>query len=222
MLAAVKHLLAQKRIVLASSSPRRQELIKSIGVDIELCPSNFEENLDYRDFKEFSQFVEATAAGKAEEVYQRLHAADPTADLLVIGADTMVTLGSDVYGKPKDATDAVRMLTNLSGKCNRTHTGIVIRHDKGIRQFTETTDVYFGDLSNAQIQDYVKSGEPLDKAGAYGIQGIGGSLISKINGDYYCVMGLPLHRLCKELCALLEDPNSPENGCPAEKKTRIE
>lgn len=219
MLATVKHLLAQKRIVLASSSPRRQELVKSIGLNIELCPSNFEENLDYRDFKEFAEFVEATAAGKAEEVYQRLHAADPTSDLLVIGADTMVTLGEEVYGKPKDAADAVRMLTNLSAKCNRTHTGIALRHSKGSRHFTETTDVYFGELTKAQIQDYVDSGEPLDKAGAYGIQGIGGSLIAKIEGDYYCVMGLPLHRLCKELCALLEDA---ENGCSTEKKARKE
>lgn len=219
MLATVKHLLAQKRIVLASSSPRRQELIKSIGLNIELCPSNFEENLDYRDFEEFAGFVEATADGKAEEVYQRLHTADPASDLLVIGADTMVTLGDDVYGKPKDAADAVRMLTNLSGKCNRTHTGIALRHSKGSRHFTETTDVYFGELSKEQIQDYVDSGEPLDKAGAYGIQGIGGSLIAKIEGDYYCVMGLPLHRLCKEICALLEET---ENGFCVEKKTRKE
>ncbi|XP_067625474.1 dTTP/UTP pyrophosphatase [Eurosta solidaginis] len=204
MLVSVLHLLAKKRLVLASSSPRRQELIKSMGLDIELCPSTFEENLDYHDFKEFSNFVEATAAGKAEEVYQRLHETDPTADLLVIGADTMVTLGDEVYGKPKNPTDAVRMLTNLSGKCNRTHTGIVIRHSKGSRAFTEFTDVYFGELTKEQIQHYVDSGEPLDKAGAYGIQGIGGSLIRKIDGDYYCVMGLPLHRLCKELCLLLE------------------
>ncbi|XP_054744647.1 dTTP/UTP pyrophosphatase [Anastrepha obliqua] len=220
MLASVKHLLEQKRIILASSSPRRQELIKSIGLSIELCPSSFEENLDYRDFKEFSQFVEATAAGKAEEVYQRLHAADPSDDLLVIGADTMVTLGKEVYGKPKDAADAVRMLTNLSGKCNRTHTGIALRHSKGVRHFTETTDVYFGELTQAQILDYVDSREPLDKAGAYGIQGIGGSLIERIDGDYYCVMGLPLHRLCKEICALLEESNGLDNGCTAEKKAR--
>ncbi|XP_011176676.2 dTTP/UTP pyrophosphatase [Zeugodacus cucurbitae] len=219
MLATVKHLLARKRIVLASSSPRRQQLIRSIGLDIELCPSNFEENLDYHDFKEFAEFVETTADGKAEEVYQRLHAADPTADLLVIGADTMVTMGEEVYGKPKDAADAVRMLTNLSGKCNRTHTGISLRHSKGRRHFTETTDVYFGVLTKEQIQDYVDSGEPLDKAGAYGIQGIGGSLIEKIEGDYYCVMGLPLHRLCKEICALLEDT---QNDCPPEKKAREE
>uniref|UniRef100_W8BPC0 Septum formation protein Maf n=2 Tax=Ceratitis capitata TaxID=7213 RepID=W8BPC0_CERCA len=150
-------------------------------------------------------------------VYDSLHASDPTADLLVIGADTMVTLDNEVYGKPKDAADAVRMLTNLSGNCNRTHTGIAICHSKGTRLFTETTDVYFGDLTKEQIQEYVDSGEPLDKAGAYGIQGIGGSLIARIEGDYYCVMGLPMHRLCKEICALLEES---EYDCTAEKNDK--
>ncbi|KAM7352174.1 dTTP/UTP pyrophosphatase [Cochliomyia hominivorax] len=199
MLAPIKHLLHTKRIVLASGSPRRQELVKALGLNAELIPSTFEENLYPGDFKDFSQFIEATALGKAEEVYNRLKNGDNPEEILVIAADTMVTMGSEIYGKPKDADDAVRMLTNLSGKSNRVFTGVVLKHSKGVRSFTETADVYFGNLTQQQILDYVDSKDPLDKAGAYGIQGPGGALISRIDGDYYCVMGLPLHRLCCEL-----------------------
>uniref|UniRef100_A0A1I8N6M9 Maf-like protein n=1 Tax=Musca domestica TaxID=7370 RepID=A0A1I8N6M9_MUSDO len=203
MLAPIKHLLAQKRIILASGSPRRQELVKSLGLNAELCPSTFEENLNPADFKDFSKFIEATALGKAEEVYNRLKNGDNQEELLVIAADTMVTMGSEIYGKPKDSDDAFRMLTNLAGNCNRVFTGVVLKHSKGVRCFTETADVYFGQLSREQIQAYVDSGEPFDKAGGYGVQGVGGAMISRIDGDYYCVMGLPLYRLCCELNKLL-------------------
>ncbi|EDW57924.2 dTTP/UTP pyrophosphatase isoform X2 [Drosophila virilis] len=208
MLAPIKHLLSNYRIVLASGSPRRQELVQMLGLNAELCPSTFEENLDVADFKEFSDYIEATALGKAEEVFQRLSGVDDSKKLLVIAADTMVTLGKEIYGKPKDAADAVRMLTNLSGACNRVFTGVVFKHALGVRKFTETADVYFGQLTEAQIQSYVDSGDPLDKAGAYGVQGPGGALIRRIDGDFYCVMGLPLNRLCCELNKLfLEDLN---------------
>ncbi|XP_061399038.1 dTTP/UTP pyrophosphatase-like [Musca vetustissima] len=206
MLAPIKHLLATKRIILASGSPRRQELVKSLGLNAELCPSTFEENLNPADFKDFSKFIEATALGKAEEVYNRLKTGDNQEELLVIAADTMVTMGSEIYGKPKDNADALKMITNLAGKCNTVFTGVVLKHSKGVRSFTETADVYFGELSREQIEAYVATGEPLDKAGGYGVQGLGGALISRIDGDFYCVMGLPLHRLCCELNKLfLED-----------------
>ncbi|KAH8273824.1 hypothetical protein KR044_001149 [Drosophila immigrans] len=206
MLAPIKHLLSNYRVVLASGSPRRQELVQMLGLNAELCPSTFEENLNVADFKEFSDYIEATALGKAEEVFSRLSCSGDDKQLLVIAADTMVTLGKEIYGKPKDAADAVRMLTNLSGACNRVFTGVVLKHANGVRQFTDTADVYFGELSATQIQSYVDSGDPLDKAGAYGVQGPGGALIPRIDGDFYCVMGLPLHRLCCELNKLfLED-----------------
>ncbi|XP_060667052.1 dTTP/UTP pyrophosphatase [Drosophila nasuta] len=206
MLAPIKHLLSNYRVVLASGSPRRQELVQMLGLNAELCPSTFEENLNLADFKEFSDYIEATALGKAEEVFSRLSSTGDGKQLLVIAADTMVTLGKEIYGKPKDPADAVRMLTNLSGACNRVFTGVVLKHANGVRQFTDTADVYFGDLSAAQIQSYVDSGDPLDKAGAYGVQGPGGALIPRIDGDFYCVMGLPLNRLCCELNKLfLED-----------------
>ncbi|XP_055904189.1 dTTP/UTP pyrophosphatase [Eupeodes corollae] len=205
MLAPIKHILATKRIILASGSPRRQELVKTIGLNAELCPSMFEENLNPEDYKEFSEFVELTAQGKAEEVYDRLKAETPEADLLVIAADTMVTMGKEIYGKPKDASDAFQMLSRLAGNCNTPHTGVVIKHAGGVVRFTESAKVYFGQLSQEQIQAYVDSGEPLDKAGAFGINGLGGAMIERIDGDYYTVMGLPLYRLTTELCKLYKE-----------------
>ncbi|XP_055847581.1 dTTP/UTP pyrophosphatase [Episyrphus balteatus] len=205
MLAPIKHILATKRIILASGSPRRQELVKTIGLNAELCPSTFEENLDPADYREFSDFVELTAKGKAEEVYDQLKAESPESDLLVIAADTMVTMGNEIYGKPKDANDAVQMLTRLAGNCNTPHTGVVIKHSKGIVRFTESAKVYFGQITQEQIQSYVDSGEPLDKAGAFGINGLGGAMIERIDGDYYTVMGLPLYRLTTELCKLYKE-----------------
>lgn len=206
MLAPIKHLLSNYRIVLASGSPRRKELVQTLGLNAELCPSTFEENLNPADFKDFTDFVEATALGKADEVFNRLNNAGDDKKLIVIAADTMVTMGEEIYGKPKDAADAVRMLTNLSGACNRTFTGVVLKHANGVRHFTDTVDVYFGQLTKEQIQSYVDSGDPLDKAGAYGIKGPGGAMIYRIDGDFYSVMGLPLHRLCCELNKLfLED-----------------
>ncbi|XP_020806879.1 uncharacterized protein LOC110183034 [Drosophila serrata] len=172
MLAPIKHLLSNYRIVLASGSPRRQELVKMLGLNAELCPSTFEENLNLDDFKEFSDYIEATAMGKAEEVFSRLSASGDNKNLVVIAADTMVTLGKEIYGKPKDAADAIRMLTNLSGTSNRVFSGVVLKHANGIRKFTDTADVYFGDLLPEQIQSYVDSKDPLDKAGAYGVQAL--------------------------------------------------
>ncbi|XP_034669141.1 dTTP/UTP pyrophosphatase [Drosophila subobscura] len=205
MLAPIKHLLSNYRVVLASGSPRRQEMVKILGLNAELCPSTFEENLNMADYKEFSEYIGATALGKAEEVFTRLSAQGDNKNLIVIAADTMVTLGEEVYGKPKNAEDAVRMLKNLSGACNRVFSGVVLKHAGGVRKFTDTADVYFSQLLPEQIQSYVDSGDPLDKAGAYGIQGPGGAMIERIDGDFYCVLGLPLNRFCRELNKLFQE-----------------
>lgn len=168
-------------------------------MDILLCPSTFEEDLDLEDFPNFSEFVEATAEGKATEVFKRLEAEGNAPDL-VISADTMVALGDKLMGKPKDAAEATQMLTELNGKWHTCYSGVVLKGaDKTVR-FTETTRVQWGHATKEQIQAYVDSGDPLDKAGAYGINTLGGAFIPKIEGDYYTVMGLPLHRLCTELC----------------------
>lgn len=119
---------------------------------------------------------------------------------MVLGADTIVCLDGKIYGKPKTPERAFEMLKELVGKCHTVHTGVVIKHNEKITKFTEATKVYFGQATDEQIQAYVDTKEPLDKAGGYGIQGHGGMLIEKIEGDYFTVMGLPLYRLCVEIC----------------------
>lgn len=149
------------------------------GLNAELCPSTFEENLNPDDYKEFSDYIEATALGKAEEVFDRLSAAGDNKNVVVIAADTMVTLGKEIYGKPKDPADAIRMLEkyfldcfivsklkhclfySLSGKSNRVFSGVILKHAKGVRKFTDTADVYFGELLPEQIKSYVDSKDPL-------------------------------------------------------------
>ncbi|XP_055714013.1 dTTP/UTP pyrophosphatase [Phlebotomus papatasi] len=199
MLAPVRQVLNQKRIVLASGSPRRQELMKNLGINVEICPSRFEEDFKPEDFPSFCAYVEETALHKVLEVSDRLH--DPVPDV-IIGADTVVTMDGVVYGKPKNKERAFQILTKLMNRKHRVYTGVVIKiADKFIR-FTETTDVYFGQATPEQIQAYVDTGEPLDKAGGYGIQGVGGTFIERLEGDYFTVVGLPLYRICRELYCL--------------------
>lgn len=226
MLSPLKHQLNALRIVLASGSPRRQELIQNIvscyknnrivivfvknvffvyflnkGLSAELCPSLFEENLDIKDFDSFSAFVEETALQKVLEVSERLSKDDKKPELIV-GGDTIVTLNGKMYGKPKTSEIAFQMLSELIGKQHVVYTGVVIKYNEKIVKFTESAKVYFGKATDEQIQAYVETGEPLDKAGGYGIQGLGGCMIEKIEGDYFTVMGLPLYRLSTEICKL--------------------
>ncbi|XP_063700065.1 dTTP/UTP pyrophosphatase [Culicoides brevitarsis] len=203
MLQPILHQLKTKNVILASGSPRRQELIKNLGVDVQLCPSLFEENLDPKNFPDFGAFVEETAYQKVLEVHERL-SRDAKKPDIVIGADTMVTLGDKLYGKPKNGPMAFQMLSELIGKKHTVYTGVAIKYGEKVSRFTEKTDVFFGDATSAQIQAYVDTGEPLDKAGGYGIQGVGGCLIERIEGDYFTVVGLPLYRLCTELIKLFD------------------
>ncbi|KAJ6648848.1 putative bifunctional dTTP/UTP pyrophosphatase/methyltransferase protein [Pseudolycoriella hygida] len=203
MLSPIKSFLSCKRIFLASGSPRRQELIKNIGVNVELCPSLFEENLDFKNFPSFSEFVEATALGKVEEVFERLSRSNKAPDI-VIGADTVVTLNGKIYGKPKTREEAFETLSELVGKSHIVYTGVVIKYGSKISKFTETATVQFGRANAEQIQAYVDTGEPMDKAGSYGIQGVGGTLVERIDGDFFTVMGLPLYRLSVALLELFD------------------
>lgn len=170
-------------------------------------PSEFEENLDTKDYANFSAFVEATALGKAMEVADRLKG-DKCPPALIISADTIVTLEGKVFGKPKKPDVAFEMLSELIGKSHIVYTGVVLKYKEEVVKFTESTKVTFGNANKDQIQSYVDTGEPLDKAGGYGIQGIGGCLIEKIEGDYFTVVGLPLYRLSTEICKLLKYDNS--------------
>ena len=166
-------------------------------------PSTFEENLNPKDFETFPEFVEATALGKCLEVSERLKNDEKKADLIIAG-DTIVTLDGKIYGKPKKNEVAFEMLGELIGKSHIVYTGVVLKYNDQIVKFTESAKVSFGKANNEQIQSYVDTGEPLDKAGGYGIQGIGGCLIERIEGDYFTVVGLPLYRLSAEICKLLK------------------
>ncbi|KAL1401317.1 hypothetical protein pipiens_006702 [Culex pipiens pipiens] len=208
MLKPILHQLATKRVVLASGSPRRQELIQNIGLTkVELCPSTFEENLPKSEYS-FGEYVAETAYHKVLEVYQRLSGEAATGNVpgpdVVIGADTMVTMDGKMYGKPKTPEVAFQMLSELMGRQHIVYTGVVLKyHDREVK-FTEACKVRFGRASPEQIQAYVDTGEPLDKAGGYGIQGIGGTFVEAIEGDYFTVVGLPLYRISTELCKMFD------------------
>ena len=184
--------VAPTSIILASQSPRRQALLRQIGLDHRVVPARGEERLD--PSLPSHVLVQHLSREKAREV-----AAVCEPDALVIAADTVVALDGVLLGKPKNAADAGRMLRLLSGKSHRVYTGIcLLRGDRCITD-TVTASVSFRALSDAEIDAYIQTGEPMDKAGAYGIQGKGALLVSGISGDYYAVMGLPLCRLAELL-----------------------
>ena len=171
-------------IVLASASPRRQELLKNAGIEFVVHPANIEE---VRRAEETPQeFAERMAREKASAV-QRLRA-----DGFVLAADTVVVVAGHVLGKPSDRKDAVRMLRLLSGRKHYVITAVCLRGENFEDIRSETTVVDFSPMTEAEIRDYVASGEPMDKAGAYGIQGIAARWIVGIEGDYSNVVGLPV------------------------------
>lgn len=204
MLQPVMHILQNKKIILASSSPRRKELIENIGLKVTLCPSLFEENLDASNYNDFSEFVEETALQKVLEVETRLRSQDQAPDVL-IGADTMVSYGEKMFGKPTSETEAYAILSQLSGNKHTVYTGVVVKSLDKLVKFTEKTDVYFGPMDEDQIRGYISTGEPMDKAGGYGIQGVGGTFVKRVDGDYFTVVGLPLYRLCSVLYSMFKD-----------------
>ena len=179
------------RIILASRSPRRQELIANIISDFSVVVSDAEEVLPEGIFPEDAPAYLALL--KAQAV-----AADYPDDV-VIGADTVVILDGEVLGKPRDRDDAVRMLHSLSGKTHTVVTGCAIVKDGQITSFSDITRVEFYPLDDREIMEYIATGEPFDKAGAYGIQGRGCVLVKRIEGDFFNVMGLPVARLKREL-----------------------
>ena len=198
MFEQVVQALAAGRVVLASGSPRRYEIMKQLGINVEVVLSMYDENLDTLGYKNFGDYVQDLAKYKVQEVYDRLNT-DVTPPSLIIGADTLVTMGDVIYGKPKNNLHAFEMLSSLANREHIVYTGVCLKTPEKEVNFYESTKVKFGDISEKQIWAYIKSGEPLDKAGGYGIQGLGGCLIEKIDGDFYTVMGLPLYSLTKQL-----------------------
>lgn len=176
--------------ILASASPRRQTLLARLGVRFEVDPSNVDETVDEH------AAPEATATRLALE--KAWDVAERHPEALVLGADTIVVIDGKVLGKPASATDAIAMLTCLSGRTHRVYTGIALIHPASGRALAEceTTEVTFAHMSDREKLEYVATGSPLDKAGAYGIQDDEGAwFVSGIVGDFYNVVGLPLHRL---------------------------
>ena len=173
-------------LVLASASPRRRELLTQAGFSFSVHPAHIPE--DPYPNEDPITYVTRLAREKAEAVYREL--ADPQA--LILGADTTVTLDNTILGKPADPADAVRMLRLLSGRSHRVITGVAIVSADSVEVAAEVTAVRFLTLSDEEIAAYVASGEPMDKAGAYAIQGLAARWIPRIEGCYFNVVGLPL------------------------------
>lgn len=184
------------KFVLASQSPRRKKLLRQMGLVFEVMPADVDEDSPERDP---AALVESLSLQKASAV------AHIRKQALVIGADTIVVHNGAILGKPADEADAHRMLRQLSGETHQVYTGVALvregkEHEKITKTFHVKTNVTFSPLSDTEILSYIKSGSPMDKAGAYGIQDDRGSVfVERIEGDYYNVVGLPLNRLYQEL-----------------------
>ena len=207
------------KIILASDSPRRRELLTQIGIEFEIMVSDKEERITAEDPAEICMHL---AMQKALDVRDKLRAQRfesgddrpvrseeiklgggiPTEDeYTVIGADTIVVLERQILGKPKSREHAAQMLRSLSGREHQVYTGVCVVRGDTTATFAEKTDVYVAPLSEADIRAYIATGDPMDKAGAYGIQGIFAKHIEKIDGDYFNVVGLPIGRLWREYLA---------------------
>lgn len=193
------------KVILASASPRRRELLEQIGWQFEVCVSEVEEKIT----KTLpAEVVEELSRQKAEDVYRRLRE-DGAQALLVIGADTIVSCDGRILGKPKSREEAASMLRLLQGRSHHVYTGVTLILENGepfenrsrviIKTFHEETEVTFYPMSEKEIREYLETGEPFDKAGAYGIQGKGARYVREIRGDYGNVVGLPVGRLYQEV-----------------------
>ena len=171
------------RVILASKSPRRKELLSQLFSDFEIITMEVDETLP-NDIHP-KNGVELLAIKKGEAVAKR-----EGEDALVISSDTLVELGGVPLGKPENENEAKAMLTSLSGNAHNVHTGVAVHYKGKVFSGVATTAVYFRTMTDAEIDEYVKSGDPMDKAGAYGIQSGGGKFVKKINGDYDTVVGL--------------------------------
>lgn len=185
-----------KRIILASQSPRRRELLTQIGLKFEVIPSTVEEVITSINPVEV---VQELAQQKARDVANVAAKETPKESLLVIGADTIVVYEGKILGKPGDKEDAVRMLTMLQGKEHSVYTGVALLSGEQEIVFAEETRVQMCPMTPEEIAWYVNTGEPMDKAGAYGIQGLCARFVRQIQGDYNNVVGLPVGRIYQEL-----------------------
>lgn len=179
---------AERRIVLASGSPRRRELLRNLGLDFTVIPSDVDEG-NHSGLAP-APLAEELARAKAEDVAERERG-------LIIGADTIVIIDGDVLGKPRDRGEALRMLSRLAGRTHTVITGLAVKDTESGRLVVahEETEVTMRTLTPDEVRGYVATGEPMDKAGAYAVQGVGSLLVERIQGCYFNVVGLPVARL---------------------------
>lgn len=179
------------RVILASASPRRRELLALIGIAHEVRPADIDESVMPDEAP--VPHAERLARAKAHAV------AESNPHAVVIAADTIVVVDGDILGKPRDAAHAAAMLTRLAGREHTVVTAIAVARDAKTESAVERVQVTFRTLTHAEIAAYIATGEPLDKAGAYGIQGFGATIVERVDGDYFSVMGLGLRRLVELL-----------------------
>lgn len=192
-------------IILASKSPRRRELLSILGIEFTVMTEDIDENIS--PSANIEDEIKRLSFEKAKAVSDNVSNED-----IIIAADTVVVLGSRVFGKPKDAADAERMLTMLSGKTHRVITGVTVLKGNKTDTRAAVTEVTFRDLTREEILGYIRTGDPFDKAGGYALQGISNIFVSGINGDHFNVYGLPLSMLALMLrgfdIKILEDNNA--------------
>ena len=185
-------------LILASKSQRRKDLFQLIGLDFSVICSDADENVDFTTPEEF---VEKLSLRKAQAVKQG------RSNCCVVGSDTIVWLDNKVIGKPKDEEDAFRILKSLSGRTHTVYTGVAVLTDDSTDVCHDTTKVTFEELSDEDIRAYIASGEPMDKAGAYGIQGPAAVFVKHVEGCYFTIIGMPMHKLHKMLLKVGICPN---------------
>jgi septum formation protein len=183
--------MSTPRVILASASPRRRELLSLVGIPHVIEPADIDES--YRDGEEAAEHAERLAREKAATIVAG------NADAIVIAADTIVVIDGLVLGKPRDEAHAERMLAMLAGQTHVVLTAVAVARGGRMRSGVESVRVTFRPLTRARIRAYIATGEPMDKAGAYGIQGYGATHVERIDGDYFAVMGLALARMIELL-----------------------
>ena len=180
-----------KKIILASQSPRRKQLLQMLNISFDVMPADIDEQINPNN--NLVKEIEKLSYQKAYHVFK------DNKDALVIGSDTIVKINNEVLGKPKDYYQAKEMLEKLSNETHEVVTGCTIIVDDKIETFSSIAKVTFYQLSDQEIDDYIKTNEPMDKAGAYAIQGLGAKFVKSIEGDFYTIMGLPIAQLYQRL-----------------------
>lgn len=189
------------RIVLASKSPRRREILSMLGLKFDIVSADADESSELTDPAHLVRELSLRKARATKALLEQR--GEWNDDTLIIASDTVVAVGGTILGKPRDEADAARMLTLLSGSTHQVISGVSLLYGARERADFDATSVHFCDMTSAEIEDYVSSGEPMDKAGAYAVQGLASVYIKGLEGDYFNVVGLPVHKLNTMLCELL-------------------